>query len=181
MRVRTLAGAAALAILATGVAAAEKEPMPWYEATERLQLERDAAVTCARIIKRHLPEGDAAALSRAELSYAAARREVMAVIARLDAALIDKQEEAALTTVEDRLERGRAAREALCDKAEAMIPPDTDGQKRLPEAVISLAETLIDAGVTIWKEIRDADEVRRANLRTALEDAKWPAFKDIEP
>ncbi len=168
---------AALMLLASPIAAIA-EPMTMMEATERLQLERGSAVTCARVMKRHLPEGDAGALSRAELSYEEARTEMMAAIAYLEAALIEDQEEEGLTAVTKRLERGSELREAFCADALALVPP-ADDQKDVIEAAIKLAGSLIEAATTIWSKSEDLDEARRTNLRTALDDAKWPAFEDI--
>lgn len=176
--------AATTLTVATPVAAKEETPKPkmsWIEATERLQREKGAAVNCARVAKRHLPANDKAALSRIEFSYETARTEVMAVVAGLEAGLIDDSEKLALTDLSKRLEAGSAARDAFCIQALASIPgKDLQGMRNVAvEAALGLVKTLVDAGVTIWKEIRDGDKIRRANLRTALEDAKWPAFKDI--
>lgn len=172
-----MALAAIAAALTAAPAAAE---MSWIEAAERLHRERGHAVSCARVAKRHLPPEDNAALSRMELSYEAARTEVMAVIAGLEAALIDDREAQALGDLQVRLEKGGAAREGFCEKALALIPKDKPkGERNLVKAALGLVKTLVEAGVTVWKEIRGADDIRRANLRTALEDAKWPAFGDI--
>ncbi len=177
MREGIMALAVIAAVLSAAPAAAE---MSWIEAAERLHRERGHAVSCARVAKRHLPPEDKVALSRMELSYEAARTEVMAVIAGLEAALIDDSETPALGDLQARLEKGGAAREEFCKKALALIPKDKPkGERNLVEAALGLAKTLVEAGVTVWKEIRGADDVRRSNLRTALQDAKWPAFRDI--
>ena len=177
MRAWIMALASIAAALTAAPAAAE---MSWIEAAERLHRERGHAVSCARVAKRHLPTEDKAALSRMELSYEAARTEVMAVIAGLEAALIDDQEAPALGDLQVRLEKGGAARESFCEEALALIPKDKPkGERNLVQAALGLVKTLVEAGVTVWKEIRGADDIRRANLRTALEDAKWPAFGDI--
>ena len=177
MRGWIMALAAIAAALTAAPAAAE---MSWIEAAERLHRERGNAVSCARVAKRHLPPEDKAALSRMELSYEAARTEVMAVIAGLEAALIDDREAQALGDLQVRLKKGGAARESFCETALALIPKDKPkGERNLVKAALGLVKTLVEAGVTVWKEIRGADDIRRANLRTALEDAKWPAFGDI--
>ncbi len=170
---------ASIAVALTAAPAAAE--MSWIEAAERLHRERGHAVSCARVAKRHLPPEDKAALSRMELSYEAARTEVMAVIAGLEAALIDDQEAPALGDLQVRLEKGGAARESFCEKALTLIPKDNKpkGERNLVQAALGLVKTLVEAGVTVWKEIRGADDIRRANLRTVLEDAKWPAFGDI--
>ena len=154
------------------------EEMSWLDAAERLQQERGIATICARTMKQHLPKNDKPAYNKAELMYELARAEMNAVIARLDAALIIDDEEAGLATLKGRLDSARSLREAFCERALA-LRPDTSGQKGIEEAVANVVGKLIDAGLEIWKGIRSKDDIRRENLRTALKDAKWPAFADI--
>ena len=92
--------------------------MTWSEATEVLQRERLAGEVCARVMKRHLPEDDKAALSRAEIAYEAAAGEFNAVIAGLQAALVDNSEEPALETLKERVKLGSERRRAFCRDAE---------------------------------------------------------------
>ena len=148
-----------------------------FEATERLQRERIAGVTCAQVIKRHLPDGDKVAYSRAQVSYDAARLELMGGIAALETALIEGQEEVALAGLKQRLERGSELREAFCEEAIATLPT-VSGERSLMQAFVTLTGSLVEAGVAIWEKTADLDQLRRDNLRTALEDAKWPSFDD---
>lgn len=171
--------AAVLALWASPAAA--QAGMTMFDAAERLQAERGSAVACARIAKRLLPADDKRALSRMELAYEEARTEVMAGIAGLRAALIDKQEEAALPGISRRLERGGALRETFCAEVKAMMLEPAKGQKNVAVLgpVVELAGKLVDAGLAIWQSIREDDKERRDNLRSLLESMAWPAFADI--
>ena len=121
-----------------------------------------------------------AALSQAELDYEAARSAFNGVIVGLQAALDDKQETPTLADVEERITAGSKARQAFCTRAEAMLPPPKSGEKGvIGEVVAASIGELLRAAVTIWEGLRDDDALRRASLRTALEDAKWPAFSAI--
>ena len=131
-------------------------------------------------MKRHLPEDDKAALSRAEIAYEAAAGEFNAVIAGLQAALIDDAEEPALETLKERIKTGSERRSAFCRDAESTVPPPKPGEKGLSDLIGVLGD-VVGAIVTVWKELGDDDQVRRDNLRTGLEDAKWPKFAAISP
>jgi hypothetical protein len=172
-----MACAAALVLLLQQAAA---EEMTWSQATEILQRERLAGEVCARVVKRYLPKGDKSALSRAELDYAAAAGEFNAVIAGLQAALADDAEEPALEALKERVRIGSERRRAFCQDAESRLPASQQGAKGvIGEVVSAVLDEVIQAAVTVWKELGDDDELRRTNLRTALEDAKWPKFADI--
>lgn len=156
--------------------------MTWPEASELLWREKQAGETCARVMKRFLPAGDLAALSQAELAYTQASAPFNAVIEGLQAALDARQETVTLAAVEERLTAGSQARQAFCDQAQAMLPPSTSGEKGgvIGEVLAGSIGELLDAGTAIWERVRDDDALRRAALKTALEDAKWPAFADIK-
>jgi hypothetical protein len=156
--------------------------MTWPEAVELLVLERDSAELCARVAKRFLPEGDKVALTEAELGYETARAEFNGVIAGLQAALIQREEEPALATVESRVAAGTETRRTFCQRAKAIEPPPEPGEKGLlDEAVSGTVAAVLEAGVTVWSKIRDDDKQRRESLRAALDEAKWPPFAKIEP
>jgi hypothetical protein len=87
--------------------------MRWPEAIATLAAERTRAETCVWLLKRHAG-GDAAALSRGELAYAAAKAEMDAVIRGLIVVLAQGGIPPDLAELEARLTRGVEAREAFC-------------------------------------------------------------------
>jgi hypothetical protein len=156
--------------------------MTWPEATELLYRERLSAETCARVMKRFLPAGDAAALTAAERDYEEARGLVNGVIVNLQMALIEDAEAPALETVRSRMEAGTEARRAYCDTAGALMPPEQEGEKGvIGDIVEGVVGPIVEAVVTIWGKIEDKDQLRRDSIRSALEDTKWPAFASIQP
>jgi hypothetical protein len=161
--------------------AAAAEEMTWFKATEILQRERLSGEECARVMKRYLAKGDKAALSRAELDYEAARGEFNAVVAGLQAALTDDKEKPALQSVEERVRIGSERRRAFCSNAESKLPAPEKGKKGWEEVAAAALDEVIQATTTVWKDVVYGDKERRDNLRTALEDVKWPKFSDISP
>ena len=95
--------------------------MRWPEAVAALAAERTRAETCGRLLKRHAGD-DAAALSRGELAYAAAKADVDAVIAGLIVVLAQRGTPPDLPDLEARLTRGVQAREAFCRQVIALVP-----------------------------------------------------------
>jgi hypothetical protein len=155
--------------------------MTWPEATELLQRERNLAEACARVVKRFTPKHPATALAASELEYETARAEFNAVIAGLQAALIENDEPPPLATVESRLATGTETRRAFCDRARALAPPQDPLVKgSIGEAIAGTVSQIIESGVTIWSKLHDSDQARRDGLRSALDEAKWPAFAAIE-
>lgn len=178
VRVLFLALLALLAFLAVWTAGPAFAGMNWLDAAERLQRERGAAVECAREVKHRVPS-DNDNYFKAKQSYEKVRTEMNAVLARLDTALIVDKEDEVFTTLRPRLEAVALQRRAFCQEAETFIAAyRKEGEKNLL-ALLDIAGSFTDAAVEIWKEFREADDVRKNNLRTALEDARWPAFADI--
>jgi hypothetical protein len=171
---------AAMLVLGLGPAAAQAPGMTWPEAAELLQRERMSAEACARVVKRFTPKYPVTALAASELEYETARAEFNAVIGGLQVALIENAEAPPLATVEARLATGTAARRAFCEKAKALAPPSDPFVKgSIGEAIAGTISEVIKAGVTIWSKLRDSDQARRDSLRSALEEAKWPAFAAV--
>ncbi len=60
---------------------------------------------------------------------------------------------------------------------------DDKGTKGFPVAIIGSASELfkviMDAGISIWKEYRSANETRRRELLDQIEGLKWKAFHEI--
>jgi hypothetical protein len=168
-----------LGLMAAAIAGAQEPVMTWPEAVEILTREREAGVDCVRIVKRVLPASDEAALGRTELDYVAARSDFNSLIGRLQAGLANAQETLALTEIEATLRSGSEARDALCERARRLVPAEA-GEKGIGEAVAATIGELADAGAAIFIRLRDDDKERRRSLSSALDNAKWPPFSEIE-
>ena len=107
------------------------------------------------------------------------RGEFNAVVAGLQAALIDDAEEPALETLKNASSRQRTAKRLLRDAESRCRLPNQE--KSVSGDLIGVLGEVVGAVVTVWKELGDDDQVRRTNLRTALEDVKWPKFSEILP
>ena len=59
----------------------------------------------------------------------------------------------------------------------------TSGERSVLKAAIEGAGILVEAGVSVWETLfearREDEALRIANIRTALEDAKWKSFDDL--
>jgi hypothetical protein len=75
-------GVFVLVVLILVPAMVQAQAMRWPEAVAALAAERTRAETCGRLLKRHAGDNPAA-LSRGEVTYAAAKADVDAVIAGL--------------------------------------------------------------------------------------------------
>jgi hypothetical protein len=171
----------AAALLLAGAGAAVAGGMTWADAGERLMREREAGVACGKLAKTYVPAHDREALAAWRAAYDLPRAEMHSALARLDFALIEGADasEAELLTLSERLQSAAALRKAFCERASALSAPVTGEKGVLGDLVTGIFKPIVEAGVAIWEEYRDADKVRRASLRTALEDAKWPDFDDI--
>ena len=154
----------------------------WQEAVARLAQEREQAVTCAGLLKKH---GDAAALDRGSLAYGKAKAEYDGVIAGLGVALAQREGPASLGDLEERLRRGVAARAAFCKDAEALTPASS-GQKGVVEeiakgAVSGAVGPVVQALQAIYLRSRDEDAQARETIQAQLEAVSWPPFASVAP
>jgi hypothetical protein len=122
-RARGRSGVCVLVALPLVPAVGPAQAMRWPEVVAALAAERTRAETCVQLLKRHAG-GAAAALSRGELAYAAAKADVDAVIAGLTVVLAERGTPPDLPDVETRLTRGVQAREAFCRQVTALVPED---------------------------------------------------------
>lgn len=156
------------------------QEITWQDAVARLAAERTRAETCARLLKRHAVD-DEAALSRGELTYSDAKAEVDAVIAGLIVVLAQNGTPPSLSDLEARLSQGFETREAFCAEATALEPDKKDGDRN---AIISLLgaalKPLTDAVVVLYKFEREQDQLVRKTIQTQLEATQWASFADIK-
>lgn len=180
MRWRTIAAGLIAVAMATGNATAQSE-MTWQEAIAELSAERTRAETCVSLLKRHAGD-DAAALSQGEIAYTEAKADTDAVIAQLIVALAEGEDSGALSGLGAKMTGAFLAREAFCEDAMAFVPQDS-GSKSVIVAVLGTAAVgaLITGIVTLYKQSRDEDALRRKTIQTQLEGVQWKSFGDIAP
>jgi hypothetical protein len=165
-----------LLVCASSVGLAQAQTIGWQEAVARLAAERTRAETCVRLLKRH---GDAAALSRGDLTYGEAKAELDAVIAGLIVALAEDEEPASLPDLEARLEIGVKGRETLCEQVKPLVP-DSSGEKNvIVDLVAGALGPLIEAVKEIYLDAEAADRLTRLTIQNQLEATRWPAFAEI--
>jgi len=157
---------------------AEARPIGWQEAVARLAAERTRAETCAALVK-HL--GDAAAKVRGELGYGEAKAEADALIAGLIVALAKGAEPASLSDLEERLQRGVAAREAFCAEVARLVPARPGEKSVIVDLVSGALGPLIEAVQALWLGIREADQLTAKTIQTQLEAARWSDFAAVAP
>jgi hypothetical protein len=161
-------------------AVALAQPMRWPEAVAALAAERTRAETCVWLLKRHA-WNDAAALSRGELAYAAAKADVDAVIAGLTVVLAERGSPPDLADLEARLRRGVQAREAFCRQVTALVPPDPGTRDLLVPLVGAVLPPLLEAARTLYTGQTEQNRLLRQTIQTQLEATTWSRFADIIP
>jgi hypothetical protein len=156
------------------------QAMRWPEAVAALAAERTRAETCGRLLKRHAGR-DAAALSRGELAYAAAKAEVDAVIAGLIVVLAERGTPPQLSDLEARLTRGVQAREAFCRQVTTLVPEDPGTRNLLVQLSGAVLPPLLEAARTLYAGQTEQDRLLRQTIQTQLEATTWSRFADITP
>jgi hypothetical protein len=177
---RRRAGVCGLVMLLLIPAVVRAQTMRWPEAVAALAAERTRAETCGRLLKRHAG-GDAAALSRGELAYAAAKAEVDAVIAGLTVVLAERGTPPDLPAVEARLTLGVKARETFCRQVMALVPEDPGTRDLLVPLLGAVLPPLLEAARVLYASITAQDRLLRQTIQTQLEATQWLAFADIKP
>jgi hypothetical protein len=173
-------GVCVLVALLLVPAVVQAQPMRWPEAVAALAAERTRAETCVRLLKRHAG-GDAAALSRGELAYAAAKADVDAVIAGLTVVLAQRGAPPDLADLEVQLTRGVQGREAFCRQVSTLVPSDPGTRDLLIPLLGIFLPLLQEAARAIGSYKTEQDQLLRQTIQTQLEAMKWPAFADLTP
>jgi hypothetical protein len=158
----------------------QAQTMRWPEAVAALAAERTRAETCGRLHKRHAGE-NAAALSRGELAYAAAKADVDAVIAGLTVVLAQQGTPPDLPDVEARLTRGVEAREAFCRQVMSLVPEDPGTRDFLVPLLGVVLPPLLEAAHVLYASVTDQDRLLRQTIQTQLEATTWAPFADLTP
>ena len=121
----------------------------WQTAVSRLAAERTRAETCVSILKR---QGDAAQVSRGQLTYGEAKAEVDAVVAVLIVALAEQKPLGSTVEVEQGMCRGVAARDAFCEQAVGLLPPTSGEKEGILAGLVAGVAGLIEAVLAIGRD-----------------------------
>jgi hypothetical protein len=156
------------------------QPMRWPEAVAALAAERTRAETCGRLLKRHAGD-NMAALSRGELSYAAAKADMDAVIVGFTVGLAQRGTPPDLPDVEARRTRGIQAREPFCRQVTALIPEDPGTRDLLVPLLGAVLPPLLEAARTLYTGQTAQDRLLRQTIQTQLEATTWVDFADLKP
>ena len=173
-------GVCVLVVLLLVPAVVQAQTMRWPEAVAALAAERTRAETCVRLLKRHAGD-NAAALSRGELAYAAAKADVDAVIAGLTVVLAQRGTPPDLPDLEARLTRGVQAREAFCRQVIALVPEDPGTRDLLVPLLGAVLPPLLEAARTLYTGQTEQDRLLRQTIQTQLEATTWTPFADLTP
>lgn len=160
-------------------AAVEPPPLAWPEAIARLAAERTRAIACAAQAKTLLDD-----LGGLAAAYGEAKAEMDGIIAGLSVALAEGRKPKALDDLPQRMEAAVTKRETFCRSVAERMPPPPPGTRSVLSDVLGLGKLvkeLVEAGLSIWQRIDDADKLRRDAIRAQLEATRWPEFPDVPP
>jgi hypothetical protein len=181
-RRRFVIGAAALC-LAIGLPSARADEAKLSEAIYTFAREKSAAEQVAVLLKENAVN-DASKLSRGTLLYADAKAAFDGLIEQLEYDLQGPNSPQASATFDSRLQTAVQKRVAFVSYvADDVLPPVRPGSKGPLGDIIKgggdLIKALSDAGVTVWREVRNVNKDKRDDVRAQLDRQKWRQFGQI--
>ena len=150
----------------------------WQETVTALTAERGRAMTAVGLIQRLGGEGDKAT---AELTYGEGKAEADAVVSGLVVALEQGKGANDLASLETRLAKVVAARQALAERARALVGDQAGEKGVLIDLFSDALPYLLTAVGALWTQFTARDALTRKTIVTQLEAARWPPFAEIEP
>ena len=150
----------------------------WQGAVAALTAERGRAVAAAGLIQRLGGESDKATT---ELTYGEGKAEADAVVSSLVVALEQGKGASDLASLETRLAKVVAARQALAERAWALVGDQAGEKGVLVDLLSDALPYLLTAVGALWTQIAARDALTRKTIATQLEAARWPLFAEIEP
>lgn len=157
--------------------------MDLSEAVGLLAEERTFAESGAGFLKGYTAD-DRRALIQGQRLYAEAKAASDGAIERLLVVLAEKREREATDNLRRVFEDAVARRLAFSEHVNHALP-DLAGSRNvlldaLAKPAVDLVKGLTDGGLTIWKEVRRADEVRRQSITSRIEAQRWRPFAEVE-
>lgn len=146
------------------------------EAIIRLQAEKEKARACVSLLKQH---ADQNAIAQGEHAYAAAKREVDAVIDELIKALEAQGTSLPPGDLEAGVTRGVRGRLAFCGTVEPWVQAKPGDKNIFIDIMEDTIVPSIEAVRSLFGFRRAADLLQRKTIQTQLEATKWPEFARI--
>jgi hypothetical protein len=170
-------------IVAGGLVSARADEAKLSEAIYIFAREKSAAEQAAVMLKENATT-DASKLSRGILLYADAKTAFDGLIEQLEYDLQGPNSPQASATFDSRLQAAVEKRVAFVSYVtEDVLPPAQPGSKGPLGDIIKgagdLIKALTEAGVTIWREVRNVSKDKRDDVRVQLERQKWRQFGQI--
>lgn len=175
MRTATIALALLAAVPGNGRA---QEVMGWQEAVVSLASERTRAEACVALLKAHAA-GQSQVLTEGEFTYTQAKADMDGVIAGLVVALAEDDAPLSFDSMRVQLEQAVALRQAFCEKAVALAPPDAGTKALATDVLAKVLGSLIDAAKEIYLKHNEDDALARKTIQTQVEGTRWRAFGEI--
>lgn len=156
----------------------------WQEAAGILAEERSFAESGAGFLKTYAAR-DQGALLRGQKLYAEARARSDGLIERFLVVLAENRDPASADDLKQAAEQAFVARLAFSRHVDTVLP-DLEGTRSilldaLAKPAADLIKGLIEGGITIWKEFRRGDELKRQTISTRIEAQRWRTFADAAP
>jgi hypothetical protein len=159
---------------------AANDSMGWPEATAQLTSLRTKAETCLGLLKGH---GSAVQQTQGRIPYANAKGDIDAVITGLTVALATGGQPDSLPSLQERLTRGSAGLQIICQTANEVTPSTPEHKGIIDDIAKAALDPLIkavsDAVGVLYNDHRQDADLTRKTIRTQLEAAKWPDFDEV--
>lgn len=141
---------------------------------------RTQAESRVRLLKGLHAEGeiDAQSLRRAQLLYEDARAAMNAWLDAAETGYDIAHRGPPSDSVPEKLQLGARRAGDFLSYADKLILGESRGSN-VVEAVVGLVSKVIDAGVTVWKDVRTSNDQRRKQIALDLDRTRWPAFESI--
>ena len=156
-------------------------PMSLADAIRVLERERSAAEQFAMLLDAH-GKADASRYVQGITRYAEAKADFDGLIEALKTDLVQRRNPTSSPKFGGALQSAAEKRIAFTNFVEDMIGTKEGARSWIYDVVRvvpDLVKALTDAGISIWREFRDAHQARRDQLLDQIEHLKWKAFADI--
>jgi hypothetical protein len=156
-------------------------PMKLDDAVRVLERERSAAEQYAVILDRH-GKTDTSRYVQGITRYAEAKADFDGLIEALKIDLVQHRDPTGSPRFGEALRLAAEKRIAFTTYVEE-VTGDKEGTKGwiydVVRVVPDLVKALTDAGISIWREFRDAHQARRQQILDQIDRLKWKAFADL--
>ncbi len=141
---------------------------------------RTQAESRVRLLKGLHADGeiDAKSLRRGQLLYEDARAAMNAWLDAVETGYDIASKGTPGDPVPEKLQLGTHRASEFLAYADKLILGESRGPD-VVEAALSLVSKAVDAGVAVWKEIKEGNKQHRKQIAVALDRTRWSAFESI--